>query len=74
MAADIINLNRVRKDKARAGKTAKAAENRAKFGLTKAEKAKFAADNERRRRELEGAKRAIGPDHPDCDLDPGTVS
>ncbi|PPD27179.1 MAG: hypothetical protein CTY20_13220 [Hyphomicrobium sp.] len=74
MAADIINLNRARKDKARAEKTAKAAENRVKFGRSKAEKTKIMADKERRQRELEGARRAIGPDHPDCDLDPGTVS
>lgn len=74
MSADIINLNRVRKAKVRAEKSAKAAANRAKFGRSKIEKAKIAVEEARRQRELEGAKRAIGPDDPECDLDPGTVS
>ena len=36
--ADIINLNQARKQRARAGKSAKAEENRARFGRTKAQK------------------------------------
>jgi hypothetical protein len=42
--AEIFNLNRARKDKARADKDAKAAENRVVFGRTKAEKQKVAAE------------------------------
>jgi hypothetical protein len=42
--AEPINLNRVRKAKARADKDARAAENRVVFGRTKAEKAKAAAE------------------------------
>lgn len=44
--AEPINLNKFRKAKARAEKTQRAAENRVKFGRTKAEKArdKLAAD------------------------------
>jgi hypothetical protein len=37
--ADILSLSKVRKAKARIGKDAAAAANRAKFGRTKAEKA-----------------------------------
>jgi hypothetical protein len=36
--ADIVNLNRFRKDKERAAKAAKASENRAVSGRTKADK------------------------------------
>ena len=42
--AEIVNLNRIRKHKARADKDAKAAENRVVFGRTKAEKQKAAAE------------------------------
>ncbi len=42
--AEVLNLNRARKAKARAEKDAAAAENRVKFGRTKAEKAKAAAE------------------------------
>ncbi len=35
---DVVNLNRARKDRARADGKAKAVENRARFGRTKAEK------------------------------------
>ena len=38
MAADVINLRQARKQKARAEKDVKAAENRAKFGRSKHEK------------------------------------
>lgn len=37
--ADPVNLNKARKAKARAGKVQSAAENRQKFGRTKAQKA-----------------------------------
>ena len=42
--ADIVNLNRARKARAKAEKEAQAAENRSKFGRTKAEKARSAAE------------------------------
>lgn len=38
MSADLINLNKARKTKARADKEGRAQENRAKFGRTKADK------------------------------------
>ncbi|MFC5069206.1 DUF4169 family protein [Flaviflagellibacter deserti] len=48
--ADLINLNRFRKDKARADKKAKATENRAAFGRTKTEKSTASAREEQARR------------------------
>ena len=55
--AEIVNLNRVRKAKARsdAGKAAEA--NRAKFGRTKAERDTEAAEQVRRDALLDGARR-----------------
>ncbi len=55
--AEIVNLNRVRKAKAKraAGKAAEA--NRAKFGRSKAERDAEAADKARRDALLDGAKR-----------------
>jgi hypothetical protein len=57
MMAEIVNLNRARKAraKAEAGKAAEA--NRAKFGRTKAERDAEAADKARRDALLDGAKR-----------------
>ena len=55
--ADIINLNRARKAKAREEKSAHAATNRAKFGRTKGEKTAEALEAERREHLLDGAKR-----------------
>jgi hypothetical protein len=55
--AEIINLNRARKAKARVNKAAAADANRAKFGRTKAEKAADTAEAARRKRNLDGAKR-----------------
>lgn len=42
--ADILSLSKARKAKARADKDAVATQNRVKFGRTKAEKAKAAAE------------------------------
>lgn len=55
--AEIVNLNKARKVKAKseAGKQAEA--NRAKFGRTKAEKDREAAEQARRDALLDGAKR-----------------
>ena len=55
--AEIVNLNKARKArvKAEGGKAAEA--NRAKFGRTKAEKERDAAERARRDALLDGAKR-----------------
>jgi hypothetical protein len=55
--ADIINLRMARKAKARADSAAKADENRARFGRTKAEKASDTAMREKAARSLDQAKR-----------------
>ncbi|MEQ9314405.1 MAG: DUF4169 family protein [Henriciella sp.] len=52
-----INLNKARKAKLRAEKEQKAAENRAKFGRTKAQKTTEKSEQERLRRKTDGAKR-----------------
>lgn len=53
---DVVNLNRFKKARARAGKAASAEANRVKFGRSKTEKAAEEAEAERRARELDGAK------------------
>ncbi|MFM6829213.1 MAG: DUF4169 family protein [Novosphingobium sp.] len=55
--AEIVNLRMVRKAKARAEHQAEAQANRAKFGRTKAEKARDRLDAERATRLLDGARR-----------------
>jgi hypothetical protein len=55
--AELINLNRARKTKAKDAAKAKAAENRAAFGLTKAQRAAPAAAAKKESRELDGKKR-----------------
>ena len=52
-----VNLNRFRKAKKRAEKQATAAQNRVKFGRTKSEKARDAANADKLRRTVEGARR-----------------
>ena len=54
---EIINLNRARKAKARVDKSARADENRARFGRTKAEKQADAAEKARIARTLDDARR-----------------
>ncbi len=54
--ADTINLNRARKKKRAAEKARTAENNRAKFGRTKAQKARDAAESEKRERSLDGHK------------------
>lgn len=58
--ADVVNLNRFRKDKARAAEKRQAAENRLAFGRTKAEKVADKAARDRADRALDGAKREDG--------------
>ena len=55
--AEIVNLRLARKAKRRAKGEAVATTNRAKFGATKAERAKLAAETARDDRTLDGAKR-----------------
>jgi hypothetical protein len=54
--AEIVNLNRVRKTKARDAAEAKAMENRAKYGQTKAERARLASEKAKLRAVTDGAK------------------
>lgn len=54
---DIVNLNRARKAKTRETAKAKASENRAAFGRTKAERDVEKARVEKEQRDLEGKRR-----------------
>lgn len=54
MSADIINLRRARKARAKVEKEVRAAENRVKFGCTKAEREHAAAVTDIEQRRLEG--------------------
>ena len=55
--AEIINLNKARKAKLRVEKSARAEENRARFGRTKAQKQAEAAETAKLARLLDEAKR-----------------
>jgi hypothetical protein len=55
--AEILSLSKARKAKARVAKEATAAENRVKFGRTKAEKQAEAARDALAQKRLDGAKR-----------------
>ncbi|WP_213979623.1 DUF4169 family protein [Sphingomonas sp. dw_22] len=55
--AEIINLNKARKAKARADKPVRAQENRVRFGRTKAEKAADSAETAKIDRLLDDSKR-----------------
>ena len=57
MADEPINLNKARKTKTKAAHKAKAAENRIRFGRTKAEKAKTKAATDKVVRLLDASKR-----------------
>ena len=54
--AEIVNLRRARKGKARAEKDARAADNRVRFGRTKAEKRESEIESRRVERKLDGKK------------------
>ena len=54
--AEVINLRLARKAKARAAATASSATNRAKFGQSKAERARLKAEAARANRLLDGAR------------------
>ena len=51
-----VNLNRYRKEKARAAKKARADENAVVFGLSKAEKTLRDAQRDKSKRDLDGKK------------------
>lgn len=55
--ADIVNLRTFRKQKERSAKEADAEANRLKFGRSKAEKLKVAAEKERAEKHIDGHKR-----------------
>jgi hypothetical protein len=55
--ADIVNLNKARKAKAKAGKEQKAQENRVVFGRTKSEKRRDAEVKQKAERDLSGKLR-----------------
>lgn len=55
--AEPVNLNRFRKEKARAAKKARADENAVKFGRTKAQKALEEARAQKAERDLDGKER-----------------
>ena len=55
--AEILNLNQARKAKAKTRTKTQAAENRAKFGRAKADKALDAARADKLKRDLDGARR-----------------
>ncbi|WP_428968207.1 DUF4169 family protein [Sphingomonas sp. Xoc002] len=54
---EVVNFREARKGLARKAAEQQAAENRARFGRTKAEKRRDALEQERVRKELDGAKR-----------------
>jgi hypothetical protein len=55
--AELINLNRARKAKAKVEKAATAAENRVRFGRTKAERAKASAEKSIAEKLIDGHRR-----------------
>ncbi|MCA3302329.1 MAG: DUF4169 family protein [Roseomonas sp.] len=55
--AEIVNLKHARKLKARDAAEAKAAENRARYGQTKAERARLAAEKAKLRAVIDGARK-----------------
>lgn len=60
--AEIINLNKFRKARARADEKAQAEENAVKFGRTKAQKKLEAAQTEKSERDLDGKERSKDPE------------
>jgi hypothetical protein len=57
MADNIVNLNKARKDRGKAQRSAKAAENRALFGQTKGQKATTLSLAQKVKQALDAAKR-----------------
>jgi hypothetical protein len=65
MGAEIINLHRFRKEKARREKATVSEENRVRFGRTRAERALDRIAAERNRRHLDGHERHDGHERKD---------
>jgi len=63
--AEIVNLNRFKKAKARDSDATRAAENRVRFGRSKVEKANDRREHERRAQLLSGKERVPPPDPQD---------
>jgi hypothetical protein len=57
MTAEIVNLRRARKGKARSEREKKAADNRLAFGRTKDEKARARTERERADKKIDGHRR-----------------
>lgn len=80
MTAEIINLNKVRKAKARAEKEQRAEENRVRHGRTKAEREAEDARRSVESAHLDGMRREAPKDgyarsgDTEEDIDPGSVS
>ncbi|WBV43895.1 DUF4169 family protein [Pseudoroseomonas cervicalis] len=62
--AEIVNLNRHRKQAARAAEARQAAANREKFGRSRAQRARDAEAEARRNALLDGARQAEAEDTP----------
>ena len=67
--AEIINLRRARKDRARTEREKTAEENRVRFGRTRTEKALAAEEAALAARRLEGHRLPEPPDSPEDDPD-----
>lgn len=63
--AEIVNLNRFKKTKTREADSARAAENRVRFGRSKVEKANDRRERERREQLLAGKELATKDDSTD---------
>ncbi|MFN0264269.1 DUF4169 family protein [Tepidamorphus sp. 3E244] len=68
--AEIVNLNRFRKQKARAEKDAKAEQNRVKFGRTRDEKEQARAEDDIAARRLSAHRRDADDDSGDDEPQP----
>lgn len=66
MTAEIINLGRARKRRARAEKAGQASENRIRFGRTKAELQRLDSERAIEAKRLDGARRAPNRDDGDA--------
>lgn len=62
MTADIVNLRRARKNKVRTAKEAQAAENRLRFGQSKADRQAMVGQSRIDRARLDGARRSTDAD------------
>lgn len=75
MSAEIVNLNKVRKARERAGRQRGAQENRLKFGRSKTDGNLISAEKRKRDADLDGAKREPGNDgERGDDNEPGDAS